>query len=223
MENGEWLNSEDDYLIYFGDTMCSWCYGFAEELSELAKSNSNIPLKVVNGGLRPHGTTKNGDVVPEFGNQVMRDFLRHHWEEVNKRSGQPFSYSILEDNEFIYDTEPAARACVVAREMNPDIEFEFFKAVQSAFYTQGKNTNELATYLPIASKFGLDIDEFQQKFNSDEIKHSTRADFQLSANLGIKGFPSLVLKKGKEFFLIANGYNEAKNIQPIIDKIFSEN
>ncbi|MCH2232631.1 MAG: DsbA family protein [Crocinitomicaceae bacterium] len=223
MENTSWLNSKDNYLIYFGDTMCSWCYGFAEELSDLANANTDIPLKVVNGGLRPHGTTKNGDVVPEFGNQVMSEFLRHHWQEVNKRSGQPFSYAILDNTAFVYDTEPAARACVVAREMNPEIEFEFFKEVQKAFYAQGKNTNELVTFITVASKLGLDVDEFQAKFNSDDMKRATVEDFQLSANLGIKGFPSLVLKKGEEFFLIANGYNEAKNIQPVIDKIFSEN
>lgn len=217
-----WLESTDNYLIYFGDVMCSWCYGFAEELSQLVKQNNALNFKIVNGGLRPNGTTKNGDIVPEFDNQVMSEFLRHHWEQVHERSGQPFSYEILNDTEFVYDTEPAARACVTARKMDATIELDFFKAAQHAFYAENKNTNEEQTYISIAEKFGLDTREFEQLFNSDELKAETVADFQLSANMGVKGFPSLVLKKGKEFFLIANGYQEANKIQGIIDEILKE-
>ncbi|MFQ5523922.1 MAG: DsbA family protein, partial [Acidimicrobiia bacterium] len=37
-------------LIYVGDPMCSWCWGFAPEIEDLA---DEYPVEVVVGGLRP--------------------------------------------------------------------------------------------------------------------------------------------------------------------------
>ena len=204
----DWLESEDDYLIYFGDTMCSWCHGFAPELSKLAQNNPDLPLKVVNGGLRPYNKEKAID---------MADFLRSHWVEIGERTGQAFSFDILKDASFIYDTEPASRAVVVVRRMKPEIEFEFFKAVQLAFYKDNRNTNELQTYLDLAEQFELDKEAFQQLFESEEIKQKVKEDFQLSAEMGIRGFPSLVLKKEKNFYLLSNGYQKAENLQATIN------
>jgi len=30
-----WLEGEGSTLIYISDPMCSWCYGFAPEISEI--------------------------------------------------------------------------------------------------------------------------------------------------------------------------------------------
>lgn len=208
-----WLESDDNYLIYFGDTMCSWCYGFAPELSTIKENNPTFQFKIVNGGLRPNNQEKS------IG---MADFLRDHWIEIEKRTGQPFNFEILEDPDYIYDTEPASRAVVVARFMNPTVEWDFFKAVQDAFYRDNLNLNQLETFLEIAKNYNLDLEEFKNLFESDDMKHLTKTDFQLSAEMGIKGFPSMVLKKGKEFFLISNGYREAKDVQEIIDRIMAK-
>jgi putative protein-disulfide isomerase len=190
--------------------MCSWCYGFSNELDTIIKNNPNFKLKLVMGGLRPNSTEKIVD---------MADFLKHHWDDVNKRSNQPFSYDILKDPNFIYDTEPASRSVIVVREMNPELEYDFFKAVQVAFYFKNEDTSDVTTYLKIAKEFNLDCDKFEELFNSEDIRFITKSDFQLSANMGIKGYPSLILKKGSEFTQISNGYNEAENIQTIIKKV----
>jgi putative protein-disulfide isomerase len=192
--------------------MCSWCYGFSNELDTIIKNNPDFELKLIMGGLRPHSSERAVD---------MADFLKSHWVEITKRTNQPFSFDILKDETFIYDTEPASRAIVVVREMNPKLEYVFFKAVQTAFYYQNENTNDINTYLKITTQLGLDDDEFKVLFNSEEIRFKTKSDFQLSANMGIKGFPSLVLKKGNEFTQLSNGYNEAENIQAIINKVIS--
>ncbi len=208
----DWLESEENYLVYIGDTMCSWCYGFAPELDKIVKSHPDIQLKVINGGLRPKNTQKISD---------MADFIQGHWDEVSKRSGQPFAYDILKSEDFIYDTEPASRAVIVARMMNPAIEYDFFKAVQTAFYAQNKDTNKIETFLKIAEEFDLDLEFFEKLYNSDDSKSLTVADFQLSAKLGIKGFPALVLKLNGEYIQIGNGYREAEFIENIIEEVFA--
>ena len=41
-------------LIYFADTMCSWCYGFAPEMNRVMIAVSDrVELILQSGGLRP--------------------------------------------------------------------------------------------------------------------------------------------------------------------------
>ncbi len=202
--NFTWLSEEKDVLIYIGDTMCSWCYGFANELTSVKENHPELDFKIVMGGLRPYNTEKAIDIA---------DFLREHWVEIGQRTGQSFSYSILEDPTFIYDTEPASRAVIVARMMKPEIEFDFFKSVQTSFYRDNKNLNKIDIYLEIAESYGLDTSTYQSHFESEEARQLTKADFQLAVQMGIKGFPSIVLKRGSRFILISNGYRTAKNIE----------
>ncbi|MFK7934508.1 MAG: DsbA family protein [Saprospiraceae bacterium] len=193
-------------LIYIGDPMCSWCYGFSPEFTKAAQqltTEGDVSVKMIMGGLRPYNTQK----MPE-----LSDFLKGHWEEVGERSGQPFSYDILQSKDFVYDTEPACRAVVVARELAPAKEWAFFKKVQAAFYYENQNTSDLATYLPIAKELGIDEKRFAELFQSDAMKQKTRADFTASAEMGVRGFPTVVLQKDGQLYLIANGYTEAENI-----------
>ncbi len=207
--SNHWINNDNDALIYIGDAMCSWCHGMSPELDKLKSNHPEFEFRVVNGGLRPHGTETNA---------TMADFLRSHWVEIAERTGQPFKYDILEDMDFVYDTEPASRAIVSARMLDESKEFDFFKAVQMAFYAENKNTNDPKTFIEIADKFGFDLEKYEAVFHSDEAKYQTKQDFALSQQMGIKGFPSLVLKKDGKYTLIANGYREAEMVEATIDQ-----
>lgn len=203
--------AQNDTIIYIGDPLCSWCYGFADEIQKIKDDNAaNYEFKVVIGGLRPYNTETMAD---------LGDFLKHHWEQVSERSGQEFNYDIIQDKSFVYDTEPPARAVWVMRELKPENEFPFFKDVQKLFYEDNENTNQIESYKELVEKHGVDFKVFSELFNSTDARLGIKQDFELSGQLGVKGFPSVVLKKGSEYFLIANGYNTAENLQKIIDKI----
>jgi len=210
----EWLNAQNPVIIYVGDPMCSWCYGFAPEISEVKEALPDHEFKLVMGGLRPGGTETNED---------LGEFLAHHWKDVEKRTSQPFNYDVLKDETLVYDTEPACRAVVVARAMNPVIELEFFKDVQKTFYVDGANMRVVDTYLPLAKAYGLDEAEFKKQFESDEMKYETRSDFQLSAEMGIKGFPSVVVRHNGQLFMVSNGYTTAEDLLKTIRNVQSSN
>ena len=80
---------------------------------EQAVEVNGIPCRIVLGGLRPGGG--------EAWNEEFKGFLKHHWEEVTARSGQPFGDKLFSLDHFNYDTEPACRAVVVARGMKPEV------------------------------------------------------------------------------------------------------
>ena len=206
----DWLTSKSNALIYIGDPLCSWCYGIAPELDHLKDQLKDVDFHIIMGGLRPFNTEKAID---------MADFLREHWVEIEQRTAQPFTYDILHNPGFIYDTEPPSRAAIVVRNMNPTLELDFFKAVQRAFYCENKDTNQIETYSELAEEFGLDIHDFERLYASDAIKTQTKKDFQLSQDMGIRGFPSIVYKKGADFHLFANGFDTAENIKNRIQNL----
>lgn len=201
----------ENTLIYIGDPMCSWCYGFAPEILEVKeKLPSNVGFELVVGGLRPYGTETMGE---------LKGFLTHHWEDVSKRSGQPFNYDILDQSEWLYDTEPACRAVMTMERLLPQKEMEYFKAIQKGFYYHNYDPIKTETYAAQAETFGVKKDEFARLFESDEMKRATASDFQRARQMGANSFPSVVLKKGDEYILLAKGYGKSSAILKKMDKL----
>ena len=206
----EWLEEKNPLIIYIADPMCSWCYGFAPAIAQAKVDFPNHEFRLVMGGLRPGGT----DTMAS-----MAEFLDEHWKEMEKRTGQPVNYGIIGDENFILDTEPGTRAVVTARSMNIDNELSFFHEVQKAFYVENKSMTATETFAELAEKAGLDRAEFIEKFESEDMKYATRSDFQLSSEMGVQGFPSVVIRHNGELFLAANGYRTPEDLKAVLTKI----
>jgi len=200
-------------LIYVGDPMCSWCWGIAPALRLLQQhcQHVGVPFRVVVGGLRPGG----GDPW----NRGFKEFLAGHWREIGKRTGQEFSYGILDREFFEYDTEPACRSVVVARSLRPGCELDFFAAVQHEFYVGNQDPKLREFYRGICSELNLDFDEFVRRFDSDEFSKLTRAEFQQSRSWGISGFPSILVQENGRRTTIACGYSTFEKMRIAMDAL----
>lgn len=195
--------AQTDTLIYIGDPMCSWCYGFSPELDKIKNAFPHTPMEMVMGGLRAGGT----ETMME-----LKDFLHHHWIEVQQATGQRFNFAILKNDDVLYDTEPACRAVVLAGKLNPEIKYAYFKAVQESFYLNNNLPNDTDTYVQIAIKFGLDPKVFHRKFEEKQAKMDAYSEFDLAKSMGITGFPALVAKINGKLYLATNGYQKAERI-----------
>lgn len=210
-------------LIYVGDPMCSWCYGFGVPLDQLMSKLPDIPLTVVMGGLRAYNT----DVM----NQELKDTLHHHWEEVHKRTGRPFTYGQFLANDFIYDTEPACRAVITIRAHAPGHTLAMYDAIQRAFYAQSRDITqakvladiweELLLTQPMTSEL-FTREDFEQAYKSELIKSLTIDDFMITQQWGIRSFPALIAVVNGQAQLVANGYMEADTILPRIEQVFAD-
>lgn len=201
-------------IIYVGDPMCSWCWGIAQELTELRKNYESIfQFELILGGLRPGG----GDAwTPKFTN-----FLREHWHAVGAKSGQAFSFDLLDWPEFNYDTEPACRAVRIIRDLAPDHEFNFFKAVQKRFYVDNENPNLVDFYQPLCEAIGVDFESFKQAFEQDDYREKTKEDFNKARSMGINGFPTVVLKTEENLVAIAMGFATAQQMSARLDNLLT--
>lgn len=220
MQEGEYKH--DMSLIYIGDPMCSWCWGsssIVKDARELAL-DKGIQFSVIVGGLRPGG----GD---EWNDSIKR-FLRKEWSNIQQATKQPFSFKILDREEFNYDTEPSCRAVYVARDLwqgeddNDRKLLEFFSAIQYKFYVGGEDPTSLNFYQSICEEHGVDFAQFSQKFESEEMKDKTYEEFQLNRSWNIKGFPSFALRIGNQVTPIGSGYMQIETINKAIETAITQ-
>ena len=199
-------------LIYIGDPMCSWCWGISPSLIKLRDhfAKEGLPYKTLVGGLRPGG----GDPW----NSEMKSFLRHHWDQVNDRSGQPFGYKLFEYENFNYDTEPSCRAVVTARHLLNVSEMELFEEIQRKFYVDSEDPTQVNFYKSICQKFDVDFHKFEKFFNSDETKQETNREFILSRNWGIQSYPAVILRSENKLTYIAQGFSTFEDMKSNVSK-----
>lgn len=202
-------------IIYVGDPMCSWCWGISPTLIQLRDhfAQEKIAFRVLSGGLRPGG----GDQW----NDEMKNFLRHHWEEVSQRSGQPFGYGLFDLADFNYDTEPACRAVVAARPLVREKEMEFFEAVQRKFYVASQDPGKSSFYSGICDQFSVNFGEFLERFESEEVRIETHEEFQLNRQWGVKGYPTVLFLNDDQLYMIAHGFAALEEMTDRINEILS--
>jgi putative protein-disulfide isomerase len=160
------------------------------------------------GGLRAY--------TPQVMDAALARTLGHHWDEVQRQSGQPFVRLILQREDFVYDTEPACRAVVTVREHAGALALPMLHAIQHAFYAQGLDVTRgevLAdVYAGVCAEAGghdFDPTAFAAAWAGEAMRRATRDDFVMTQEWGIRGFPTLLAVHGEQPHLIAPGYMKA--------------
>jgi putative protein-disulfide isomerase len=198
-------------LIYVGDPMCSWCYGFAPiktRIEEQAAGRAAVKLLV--GGLHIDWT--------EPQDEARKKFLREHWLEIGQRSGQPFMFDILDRDDFVYNTEASCRAAVTVREMKGQkAALKFFTYLQSAFYADNADITQGDILIDLAGRFGLDKDAFAEKWPGPEMVKETLSDFRFAQRLGVTGFPTMVVKDSYGYAYLTIGYQPYEQLAPVVE------
>ncbi len=198
-------------VIYVGDPMCSWCWGFSPVKAKIAEQCAGrAQVSLILGGLHP-GTTEPQD-------EERKNFLRQHWQDVTERSGQPFAYDILQRDDFVYDTEPACRAAVSARQLAGDAKaLDFFAELQRAFYADNADITRPGVLTDLAAASGFARDEFAAQLASPEMRDATKQDFQLAHRLGVTGFPTVVVNDAKGYAYLTVGFQPYAQLEDVLE------
>jgi putative protein-disulfide isomerase len=200
-------------LIFVGDPMCSWCYGFGKEMTALAKLHPEMQLEIVLGGLRAGAT----DVLDDAG----KKFRLSHWARVEEASGLPFNREgLMARKNFVYDTEPICRAVVAARVIAPDSDLlAVFRALQQGFYVEAVDTTDGRILARLASDelrkqgHSIEVSAFYKVWESDATKALAKKDFARAGSLGVRSFPALLLEIDGEIRTISPGYTHVEELE----------
>lgn len=205
-------------LVFVGDPMCSWCYGFVKELGALVERHPDLPLAILAGGVRAGAT----DLLDDSGKQ----FRLGHWARVEENSGLPFNRkAFLARKNFVYDTEPVCRAVVTARRLAPEADqLQVFGALQRAFYVDGLDTTDGAVLAEIAvaalQEQGKTVSAgaFHEEWKASATIAAVAAEFVHVRSLGVVSFPQLLLEVGDRLVNISPGYAKVDQL----DRALSE-
>lgn len=196
-------------LIYVGDPLCSWCYGFGPQLEQLLAQRPDLELSIVVGGLRAYEK----DPMPA----ARKAEIGGYWQRVHQVTGAKFAplaaHGAMARDDFVYDTEPPCRAVVTARTFDAARALSLYHAIQAAFYGEGRDATQSGVLADIAAGQGFDRAEFAAALDSDAMRSATRSDFETAAGWGIRGFPALLIEHNQQLSQLANGYTTAAQLQ----------
>ncbi|OCT25911.1 DsbA family protein [Pseudomonas putida] len=198
-------------LLYVMDPMCSWCWGFAPVAEALIAQarDAGVPTRLVVGGLRSGSSALDSST---------RKYILEHWQAVAEATGQAFRFEGAMPDGFVYDTEPACRALVTARDLDAERGWALLKLIQSAFYEQGLDVTRAPQLVDLAEQAGFDRERFSAAFASVETRTTTTADFAWVQDLGIAGFPTLLAERNGQLALLTNGYQPLDRLQPLLGR-----
>src|SRR3569623_271935 len=199
------------HLIYFSDPMCSWCYGFSPVIEEIRRTFGRaLPIRVVMGGLRP------GTETPMTEEAKLE--IADHWTHVHEATGLPFNGAGMSRPGFVYDTDPAARAVVVARQEGEEMAASFLVRAQQAFYAEGRPLTTAEVLGDVAGEVGLDREPFIEAWSGAEAKEETCRDYAISQRAGVTGFPTLVAGPNAEgvYGVVTRGFAPGEQVVAIL-------
>ncbi|MES2818054.1 MAG: DsbA family protein [Pseudomonadota bacterium] len=198
-------------LLYVMDPMCSWCWGFAPVLEALAEQAgaAGVSLHLVAGGLRRERAALD---------PAGRVRILAYWQAVNAATGQLFNFGEGLPEGLVYDTEPACRALVTARYLDPQSAWPLAQLIQRAFYTEGQDVTQAPVLVALAEQAGIPRIEFAEAFDSAAQLAATAADFAWVQDLGIAGFPTLLAERNGQLALLTNGYQPLDVLAPLLGR-----
>ncbi len=197
-------------IIFVVDPMCSWCWGFAPVIEQLCATQSDTyDFSLVVGGLRTKGEMT--------WDESSKRYLKGHWEEVAKRTGQPFSNVLFEKEDFEYDTYPACKAVVAVRELWGDEKsFDYLHRVQKAFYDEGRDITKLDVLSELLEETGGDVKSFRDFYQTPRAELLMQHDFAKARSMGANAFPSVVIIDEDGHMVCQKGYRSLLEMKKLL-------
>ncbi len=74
----------------------------------------------------------------------------------------------------------------------------------------------------LSKREGVDYQKFLERFESEEIRYETNAEFSLNRQWGVQGYPTMVLLHKDQLFMIAHGYATFDQMKAQVEKTIEE-
>nr|MDH3175145.1 DsbA family protein [Bacillus pumilus] len=207
------MNNQEFSLIYVWDAYCGRCYGFSNSIRTLHENHPEMSLTLVSGGLF-------------VGERSLPIKEYPHISEANQRISQLTGIEfgeryqkLLANGTFLLDSEAAAIRFSALRSVAPDRALYLAASMQKAFYQDGKSLSDDEMYQEIALAHHLDPNAVIERMKTKEVINDAYADFAKVHQLQVNGYPTLLLKKGDEYFSVGGGAMTAEKLEERLKEI----
>lgn len=183
-------------LYYVTDPMCSHCWAFEPTLNKLLVQYGHLfNFQMVMGGLLE--AWGDGPIDPANGIYKPAD-VTPHWQEVGNYSRMPIDGTIMEIDP-VQSSFPASRLYKAIQHVDsPTAAIKFTRLVREAVFVFNKNISDKAVLKHIVEDLykgdnTIDVDSILNIADSDIGQNLLAEDFNLVSQLGVRGFPTIVI------------------------------
>lgn len=210
------MNEQELSFIYVWDAYCGWCYGFSNSIRTLHENHPEISLTLVSGGLFVGERSlpiKDYPHIPEANQRISQLTGVEFGERYQK---------LLANGMFLLDSEAAAIGFSALRSIAPERALSLASSMQKAFYQDGKSLSDEETYREIALAHHLDSDAVIERMKTKEAMNDAYADFAKVHQLHVNGYPTLLLKRGDEYFSLGGGAMTAEKLEDRLKELLGK-
>lgn len=193
---------EKPTIIYVFDPMCGWCYGFSPVITELTNHyRDQYHFDILSGGMVI------GDREGPIGSmsEYILSAIPRLEEYTGVKIGEPY-IEILKDGTYFSSSEMPSIAIQVFKHLSDKNAISFAEDVQKALFQHGKSLNDINTYLELIRTYGIDGEEFVKCMNDPGFRKKTFAEFDYASQLGVTGYPTILMKQNGKYSVLARGY-----------------
>lgn len=215
---GQELNPETSLpvVLYVYDPLCGWCYGFSPVMEDMAKVfNDKASFKVISGGM------VTGDRVGPLSD--IAPYIRKAYKDVEKLSGVSFGDKYLQilfgDAYWIMNSEPPSRIHALFCHEFPDQQTRVSALIQKGIYQEALPpvSDELSIW--VGEQLGKSAEWTLQNMNSAENIQRVKDQYDLSAKLGVSGFPAVFVWKDGTWYQVSRGFTEKGQMNNTIQAV----
>ena len=176
-------------LYYVTDPICSHCWALEPVLRKFVDQYGNyFNMHTLMGGL-----LENWDGFADVSNGISSPAdVAGHWREVGEHSRMPIDGTVWYDNPIESSFIPS-RVYKVIQEKNPELANTFLRRAREELFAFNKNIAQDEILINIVNQVGLDGEEIVNQSKLPEANTSLQEDFQLVRELGVRGFPTIVM------------------------------
>ena len=180
--------------------MCSWCWAFRPAYDYIIRHlPEHIRLVRLLGGLAPDSD--------EPMSADMRLYIQGHWHRIQSQvPGTTFNFAFWQLCQPRRSTWPACRAVIAARQQGKDQDDRMTMAIQKAYYQDARNPSDTETLVELARELALETDRFIRDLESADTNATLLQEIRTSRDLGVPGFPALLIESGDVHVPVAIEY-----------------
>lgn len=203
----------NNQILYLFDPLCGWCFGFSNTILQFYKKlNTEYEFVAIPGGMitgsrvGPASQSKGYiiDVIPRL----------------ESLTGVKFGagYFKMLDSNTIFDSEPPSRALHTFRSFQFEKAIEYVHTMQHAHFVDGRDYNDLSLYPELAEPFGISPQDFTERFHDERIAQNVQMEFAWARESGVQGYPTVVLRSGQKYYMLAHGYAPIDSLEASLQK-----
>lgn len=177
-------------LYYVTDPICSHCWALEPVLRKFVHQYGHyFNMHTLMGGLLEKWG--DGPVDPANGISGPSD-VAGHWREVGEHSRMPIDGTVWYDNPISSSFIPS-RVYKVIQENHPELANTFLRRAREELFAFNKNIAQDEVLIDIVNQVGLDGEAIVKQSKQLEADTKLQEDFQLVRQLGVRGFPTIVM------------------------------